>query len=84
MRVPKTDARDYLLDHFKQIVLCPFAHLPGRQGRGRVGYKEDAEAFLHPCRCDCVIDAVGDIDRFFRPLGFDPQETSHSKHTGER
>ena len=83
MHVPKTDARDYLLDDFKQIVLCPLTHLSGRQSRGGVGYQENAEALLHPGSCDCVIDSVSDIDRFFCTLGFDPQNMSHSKQTGE-
>jgi hypothetical protein len=83
MRVPETDARDDLFDDFEQIILCALTHLSSRQGRGRVGHKEDAEAFLHPCRCECLIDPVGEIDRFFCPLGFDPQEKSHGKQTGE-
>lgn len=88
MRVPKANARNHLLHHFEEIILGSLPDFTGRQGRRRVGHKENAKALLHSGGRDGIIDSGGHIDRFLCARSFDTQKVSHvvpmsiEKHPG--
>src|SRR5262249_48940411 len=78
MSVAKPNRRNHLLDDLKQILFCPLPDLSGRQGSGRVGEEDEADAILNLGLPDQRLKLIREIYHLFQTAGADAKHFSHS------